>query len=60
MTATMESITEKLGFDPLTVGDMTPAYEDDNRDNPFEKLTTEELDLIIKNALASPKCWKEA
>ncbi len=48
---TLESITKKLGFNPLTYQYFTGtvSHEDDSIPNPLSKLSIDELDFIIKN-----------
>ena len=54
---TLESITEKLGFNPLRHQYCTnDDYIDDNWENPFKDLTIEEIDFIFNAAINDPKC----
>lgn len=57
---TIESITEKLGFNPLTYDYVPPDidYEDDDIPNPLSGLTIEELECIMQAAKNDPNCWK--
>ena len=57
---TLESIEKKLGFDPLLLDqqeDLSEAYEDDSKENPYKDLTLEELKCIREAALKDPRCW---
>lgn len=54
---TLESITEKLGFNPLRHKYCTNEYEDDNWESPFKNLTDEEVDFIFNAALSDPECY---
>lgn len=54
---TRESITKKLGFDPMT---WKPKLEnewmvDDSQPNPFDILTTEELNWVMKEGIKYQK-----
>lgn len=44
-----EIICEKLGFIPKEYKAKCADTEDDNWENPFLKLTTEEIDFLWKN-----------
>lgn len=44
---TFDSICNKLGFDFSTYSTPEPEFEDDNYDNPFDKLSIAELDFVI-------------
>lgn len=54
---TMESIIEKLGFNPLRYEYCTKGHEDDNWENLFEGLSDEELEFLIEAAHNDPECW---
>ena len=55
---TMESIKNKLGFDPLKYNYCKGEIgEDDNWENPFKDLSNEEILFIYHAALADPKCY---
>lgn len=53
---TIESISEKLGFNPLRYQYCDGRGEDDNFDNLFKDLSIEEINFIYNAALADPKC----
>lgn len=55
---TMESIIEKLGFDPLRHDYFVGVEgEDDNWVSPFKGLSREEVKFIYDAALADPMCY---
>ena len=54
---TLESITKKLGYNPLTHTYCTNDYEDDNWENPFADLSIEEIDFIYRAAKDNPESW---
>ena len=55
---TMESIIEKLGFDPLRHDYFVGVEgEDDNWESPFKGLTSEEVLFIHQAAIADPMCY---
>ncbi|GEM_PF-6442556 len=55
---TMESIIEKLGFDPLRHDYFVGVEgEDDNWESPFKDLSIEEVRFIGKAAHADPMCY---
>ncbi len=54
---TLESISEKLGFNPLRHDYGLSDYEDDNWDNPFKDLSIEEIDFIYNAAINDPMCY---
>ena len=53
---TYQSICEKLGFDPIAENEAiynnTPSYEDDSIENPFSKLSLDEVNYFIAYATA--------
>ena len=51
MEEKLREIMEKLGFDPRTYKPYIVPAEDDRFDNPFSKLTTEEIDFLADNKL---------
>lgn len=53
---TIESITEKLGFNPLRHEYVTVDHEDDNWEDPFKDLTIEEIRFIAKMASEDATC----
>lgn len=55
---TLESITKKLGYNPLRHQYCTNDIgEDDNWENPFKDLTIEEIDFIFHAAMNDPMCY---
>lgn len=54
---TLESITEKLGYNPLRHVYCMSDCEDDNWENPFADLSIEEIDFIYHAAKNDPECW---
>lgn len=56
MIITLESITEKLGFNPLTY-QYSNGTEDDRNPNPLKGLTIEECDFLIELAKNTPECY---
>lgn len=55
---TMESIIEKLGYDPLRHDYFVGIEgEDDNWESPFKDLSIEEVRFIGKAAHADPMCY---
>ena len=55
---TMESIIEKLGFDPLRHDYFVGVEgEDDNWESPFKDLTLEEVKFLIEVAHNDPMCY---
>lgn len=59
MAVTIESITKKLGFNPLKVEEkISGDHEDDNPLNLFEGLSDEELACIHDTALGKPGSWE--
>lgn len=52
---TLESISEKLGFDPIYHEYTTGDHEDDNFENPLSILSVEELNYIIATAVELKK-----
>lgn len=59
---TLESITEKLGFNPLEVDKLLDTKDGNLIDDTFDpfgdKLTHEELRFIFELALKTPSCYK--
>ena len=61
MIPTIESITKKLGYNPLTHQYLNGVdCEDDSIPNPYSELSIEELDCIIAAAKNDPRCWTRA
>lgn len=55
---TMESIIEKLGFDPLRHDYFAGVEgEDDNWESPFKDLSIEKVRFIRKAAHNDPMCY---
>ena len=55
---TMESIIEKLGYDPLRHDYFVGVEgEDDNWESPFKDLTLEEVKFLIEVAHNDPMCY---
>ena len=52
---TLESIIQKLGFNPLERR-CTAECEDDNYLNPYKDLSEEEMRFLFNSALADPRC----
>lgn len=57
MMITLESISKKLGYNPLRHDYGLKACEDDNWENPFKDLTLEEIDFIFHAAVNDPMCY---
>lgn len=57
---TIESVKNKLGFDPLTYQYVDPKldYEDDSIQSPLSGLSIEELDCVFQAAINDPRCWQ--
>lgn len=47
---TYNGICEKLGFDAMSYDPVPKGTEYDGRENPFDILSTEELDFLIEYA----------
>ena len=62
LMVTIESIRDKLGFDPLTHEYGNPDFDgiDDSLENPLKDLSDEELDCIIAEAKNNPQSWMRA
>lgn len=52
---TYEEICVKLGFDPITddVELHTPGHENDSVESPFAKLSSEELNVLVRHLIAN-------
>ena len=57
---TLDSITKKLGYNPLWHEYTTGDGENDNYENPFKNLSDEEIDFIFHAAINDPECWEDA
>ena len=54
---TLESISAKLGFNPLRHTYYTGTDEDDSAESPFKDLTIDEVRFIYEEALKDSECW---